>query len=452
MQYLSLGAPLAGILFVLFWVFRSFFKLRDVPGPFLASWTNFPRLWWVLSNRAHDIHIQLHRQHGKLVRFGPNMVSISDPAEIPTVYGFSAVFQKSDFYHVLLLYARGKPVPTIFATQDEGLHRTLRKPIAAMYSMSQVVSFESQVNSTMDYFFQRLDALFADGNAVCNLAFWLQAFAFDVIGEITFSRRMGFLEKGKDIEGIMASIWKYFFRAAPVTQMPWLDLVWTKNPIKQRLRRAKPNPIVAFATARAQERQSQMEKAPSAKQAVENKDFLSRFLEVIQKDKQIPPFALTAWTTSNVTAGSDTTAILLRSIFYSLMRHPQSMRCLLDEIDQAAQVGALSRLVTWKEARALPYLDACIKEAARLHPPFGLPFERVVPSGGATICGRRFAAGTVVAIPAFVVHRDVDTFGGDSDEWRPERWFCEESKRRRMENSMLTVSEGPKLCPWSAAS
>ena len=140
-------------------------------------------------------------------------------------------------------------------------------------------------------------------------------------------------------------------------------------------------------------------------------------------------------------------AILLRSIFYNLVSHPKSMRCLLEEIDEAARNGRLSQFVTWKESRALPYLDACIKEAARLHPPFGLPFERVVPSEGATICGRRFAAGTVVAIPAWVAHRDVDTFGEDCDKWRPERWLCEDSRRRRMDNAMLTV--GDDLSPFS---
>jgi len=227
--------------------------------------------------------------------------------------------------------------------------------------------------------------------------------------------------------------------------MPWLDLVWTKKPILQRLRRFTPNPIVGFAVAQAKERQTLVEKNSSPQENSDNRDFLSQFLDVIEKDKQIPPFALTAWTTSNVTAGSDTTAILLRSIFYSLMRRPTSMRCLLKEVDEAGKNGRLSQFATWKESRALPYLDACIKEAARLHPPFGLPFERVVPAGGAMICGRLFAAGTVVAIPAWVVHRDVDTFGEDCDEWRPERWLCEESKRRRMENAMLTVSNDLKL-------
>ena len=93
-QYLGLAAPLFAILFILFWSIHSHFRLRDVPGPFIAAWTNLPRLSWVLSNRAHEIHIRLHRQYGKMVRFGPNMVSISDPAEISAIYGFNPIFQK----------------------------------------------------------------------------------------------------------------------------------------------------------------------------------------------------------------------------------------------------------------------------------------------------------------------------------------------------------------------
>lgn len=93
-QYLSLVPPLFAVFSILWWSFRSYFRLRHVPGPFIAAWTNLPRLSWVLSNRAHDIHIQLHRQYGKMVRFGPNMVSISNPAEIPAIYGFNPVFQK----------------------------------------------------------------------------------------------------------------------------------------------------------------------------------------------------------------------------------------------------------------------------------------------------------------------------------------------------------------------
>lgn len=68
--------------------------LRHVPGPLLASITNIPRVLWVLSNRAHDIHISLHERYGKLVRFGPNMVSVGDATEISKIYGFGRRFVK----------------------------------------------------------------------------------------------------------------------------------------------------------------------------------------------------------------------------------------------------------------------------------------------------------------------------------------------------------------------
>ena len=90
----GLSFPLLFAALLGLWFLQSYAKLRHVPGPFLASLTNFPRLCWVLSNRAHDIHISHHRKYGKLVRFGPNMVSVGDPAEIPNIYGFNGKFVK----------------------------------------------------------------------------------------------------------------------------------------------------------------------------------------------------------------------------------------------------------------------------------------------------------------------------------------------------------------------
>ena len=64
-------------------------KLRFVPGPLWASVSNFPRLYWVWTRKPFAKHIELHKKHGKLVRLGPNMVSVADPKEITTIYGFN---------------------------------------------------------------------------------------------------------------------------------------------------------------------------------------------------------------------------------------------------------------------------------------------------------------------------------------------------------------------------
>ena len=73
---------------------RTYTKLWSVPGPFIASLSNGPRLYWTWTRKQYRRHIDLHEQYGKLVRLGPNMVSVADPTAIPTIYGFNYDFQK----------------------------------------------------------------------------------------------------------------------------------------------------------------------------------------------------------------------------------------------------------------------------------------------------------------------------------------------------------------------
>ena len=84
---------LSSLLLALYYI-HTYAKLRHIPGPFLASLSNLSRRSWVLSGNSHAIHVSLHRRYGKVVRFGPNNISVSDPSAIPEVYGFGAKFPK----------------------------------------------------------------------------------------------------------------------------------------------------------------------------------------------------------------------------------------------------------------------------------------------------------------------------------------------------------------------
>lgn len=117
---------------------------------------------------------------------------------------------------MILPFSKGKVMPGMFATQDENLHRFLKRPIASIYSMSNLVTFEKYVDSTMQIFFEQLDQRFVQTGLVCDYGLWIQMFAFDVIGEITFSKRLGFLERAEDVDGIMAGTWNHFTYTAPV--------------------------------------------------------------------------------------------------------------------------------------------------------------------------------------------------------------------------------------------
>ncbi len=52
--------------------------------------------------------------------------------------------------------------------------------------------------------------------------------------------------------------------------------------------------------------------------------------------------------------------------------------------------------MTFAQAQNMPYLQAVLKEALRMHPATGLPLGRSVPEGGAVIAVKMFPAGVVV--------------------------------------------------------
>lgn len=315
----------------------------------------------------------------------------------------------------------------------------MKRPIAGYYSMTNLVEFEPYVDTTIKFLLKRLEEVQKKSHAACDLGTWLQWFAFDVMGELTFSKRLGFLDEAKDIDGIMGSIWKVFQYSSWVGQMPWLDKLWVKNSIVRRLLPESTSPVVAFALERARERTNIFDIEKSATK-YNSKDFMSRFLEARANNPEIPEWFVTAWATSNVLAGSDTTAIMMRSIMYFLLKYPESLRKLMDELTEAHREGRLSDIVTWKESRSLPYLDACVKEAGRLHPVIGLPLERVVPEGGVELCGTHIPEGTVIGMNPWVIHQDKHVFGPDAGEWNPDRWLGDKDRRVMMERCLLTVS------------
>lgn len=75
-------------------LFRVWWRLRHIPGPFWANFTNLQRVLWVKTGRSHEIHRAVHDRYGEVVRFAPNMVSLANPAWIPQLYPIRPGFPK----------------------------------------------------------------------------------------------------------------------------------------------------------------------------------------------------------------------------------------------------------------------------------------------------------------------------------------------------------------------
>jgi len=240
--------------------------------------------------------------------------------------------------------------------------------------------------------------------------------------------------------------------------MPELDSMLLKNPV--RLMASKwgllnaNSPVVNFARARIASRpdvaqgQEKTSVAPPGKPA--RRDFLSRFSEAHRKDPEfITTDRVLALTVANMFAGSDTTAITLRALFYNLLRHPEDMQSLLQELWLEKEKGNFAQeegLVGWNDVRELPFLSAVIKETLRCHPATGLPLERIVPAGGINICGQFIPAGTVVGCNAWTLHQD-PLFGEHPEVFYPRRWLDPSPEQKRiMESAIFSFGAGSRTC------
>jgi hypothetical protein len=68
--------------------------LRHIPGPFFAKFSPLWRLRLVWNGEAHRKFPKIHEKYGPIVRIAPNVLAISDPAAIATIYGISSKFLK----------------------------------------------------------------------------------------------------------------------------------------------------------------------------------------------------------------------------------------------------------------------------------------------------------------------------------------------------------------------
>ncbi|EXJ91225.1 hypothetical protein A1O1_04335 [Capronia coronata CBS 617.96] len=416
-------------------------KLNSIPGPFLAGFSDLWRFFDACCATPHETHIRLHREtNSHFVRVGPRTISISDPTLIPTIYGINSGFTKTEFYTIAMLPFEGKVTPALFTARDEHNHALYKKPIAHAYSMSTMVEYEPLVDSTASLFMSKLDEFAAIG-AILDFGVWLQRYAFDVIGEVQFSQKLGFLASGTDIQGIMADIRSKIGYLGRVGQIPIVDKILTKNPLF--LKMVPTHPIVTFTLNRMKERGSVKTTGTTAK-----RDFLARCFEAQTKFPDIvTDRMILMYNSDNVGAGSDTTGISLRAIFYYLLKSPASMQRLVDEIDSAANNGLLSEFVTWQESTRLPYLQACIKEGLRMHPAVGSILERYVPKDGISLAGHYFPEGTIVGINPWVTARDKEVYGTDADFFRPERWLdASEEQLLAMERANLVFGHGNRAC------
>ncbi|KIX08598.1 uncharacterized protein Z518_03254 [Rhinocladiella mackenziei CBS 650.93] len=428
------------ILFVLLFV-RPLYKrysspLRQFPGPFIASCTRMWKVWSTWTGKTEQHHIALHQKYGPVVRIAPNEVSFSSPDAAIELFKTGKGFHKTDFYGVF----PPPENPDIFTETREAVHGVKKRYATTPYSLASMQQSTPRIEETERLLMSKLDE-FADGSKICDLGDWLHFFAFDVLGEVAFSKKFGFLEAGIDVDRAIKTIDNSQWYNGIIGQVPWLDHIFRRNPLWNYIPWMATKNALVTRTALAQ---LDKRNNPPPGEKVEYRDLLNSLIEAQkQHPEALGPGDVFAIAHGAIFAGSDSTASTMQSFFW----HVLSNRRVYDKLINEIMTADLSEMVSYNEAQNLPYFQACLKEAMRISPAVGLNITRKVPPGGAEIDGVKLPAGTAVAVNGWVLHRHKGVFGQDAEVFRPERWLGGDKENiKTMDRCMFQFGGGSHVC------
>ncbi|XP_048541481.1 cytochrome P450 76M5-like [Triticum urartu] len=174
-------------------------------------------------------------------------------------------------------------------------------------------------------------------------------------------------------------------------------------------------------------------------------DFLESLLQLFSTGK-IARDGLTAILFDLFSAGSDTMALTVEWAMAELLRNPGVMAKVRAEISDA--LGG-KETIGETDAAGLPYLQAVVKEAMRLHPvaPILLPHRAV--EEGVEIGGYSVPKGSTVIFNAWAIMRDPAAWERP-DEFVPERFLGTAEQAvdfRGKALEFIPFGSGRRLCP-----
>ncbi|KZT00648.1 cytochrome P450 [Laetiporus sulphureus 93-53] len=448
-------------------------RIRSYPGPFLAKLSDAWLGWVAAKGHRSEVVHKLHQKHGKFVRIAPDHVSISDPEAIQEVYAHGNSTTKSNFYDAFVSIQRG-----LFNTRSRPEHARKRKIVSHIFSQKNVLDFEPYVRMHIAALMKQWDRLCdlsakglsgeegeggwkgRDGRLWLDCLPWYNYLAFDIIGDLAFGAPFGMLQACADAAPVAVSqkdaMASYGESGSPeITYFPAVQVLNDRGEYSASIgvlpHYWRPLAVRFIPWYRngnkAVKRLAGIAIAAVAKRLTtptDRVDLLGKLQE--GKDDEGNPMGreeLTAEALTQLIAGSDTTSNSSCAITYFLAANPMVQQKLQRELD-AALGNDDDPVATYEQVKRLPYLDAVINEALRVHSTSGIGLPRVVPEGGITVCGQFFPEGTVLSVPTYTVHRDKEVWGEDVEVFRPERW--EECDKNEMQKAFNPFSFGPRTC------
>ncbi|EPS94385.1 hypothetical protein FOMPIDRAFT_62518 [Fomitopsis schrenkii] len=369
--------------------------LRSCPGPTLAKLSD---IWLgrvaAQGHRSEVVH-ELHKQYGTFVRLAPNHLSVASSRAIQEVYAHGNGATKSDFYDAFVSITRG-----LMSTRSRTEHTRKRKLVAHVFSQKSVLEFEPYTHTHVAALLRQWDRLLElgekggkgeegegwygrMGRVWIDCLPWLNYLALlisNFIGDLAFGAPFGMLQACADTAPTKGTPEITYVPAVriinergdysasigvlPPHWRPWLVrfVLWYRNG------NTSVHLLAGIAIAAISKR--------LAGPPTERTDLLAK-LQAGRDEEGRPLGAkeLTADALTQLIAGSDTTSNSSCAIAYYLAANPEVQQKLQTELD-AALCRTDDPVVSYEQARHLPYLEAIINEGLRIHSTSGLGLPR----------------------------------------------------------------------------
>ena len=234
---------------------------------------------------------------------------------------------------------------------DPKEHVRKQRNFASGYALPNIIKSEPYVDASIELLGKNFDRLCQPGEKV-DLGCWFNYCAFDIVGEVAFSRSFGFLQEARDIRGAIANARKAALYLSLVGHASYLHGLFMANPIFGWLNLQPLGHVFETCLAAVDSRKNNDEV---------RRDMMEQWLEVRRtypdrmEDKE-----LLANAAVTIGAGADTISVSMQTLFYYLLRNPKHLLHLREDLDAAYSRGELSPIVSYAETQKLPFLQACV--------------------------------------------------------------------------------------------
>ncbi|KAL7622829.1 hypothetical protein AAE478_006508 [Parahypoxylon ruwenzoriense] len=418
------GACVAFIaLFVLWYVVSAaatWYRLRHIPGPFLASFSHLWMVKTILRSSVVDDFRQLH-SYGKLARNGPNTLVTGDPEILGWLSSARTRYLKDESYRAISLYPGQTNLVT---TLDNHGHDKLKAMTASGYKSLRnpdiEIAIDAQIAQLIDVIRRKHLTTASDFRSL-DFSILSRYFTLDVITRVSYGRAFGFMDADSDLYGYTRQVDRSMKLMALSQDIPFLRHI-RFSPFVFSLLGPKVTDEGGVGKIMALTYEMVEEKFKDEK--LKN-DMMGSFIRQGMTKKQCRDEVML-----QIIAGSDTTAAAIQCTLVYIMATPRVYSRLKSLIKQCLDRNEVSTPITFEQAQKLPYLQK-------------------VPPEGDTIAGIFVPGGTIIGYNNVGLTHDTEIFGDDVDVFRPERFLeCSEEKRIEMEHAIDIVFGGGR---WTCA-